>query len=211
MTTPLASPRSTTSLRRAAGRSALAALRADLASGAYPRRVVARRHQRHGGVVAEQLRRPWPRSRRRVVWSRSRSASTPWRSLRSTSASFVRYVRSPPATRSCSSREPRRRADLLRYPADRSQAPRQLHRRDRPVRRRARIAATRSTASSTCMRRRSRSIRRAARADLRHRGDPARRGPRPGALHPLPPERRARAHRARLAADAVTAYGDLSG
>ena len=41
---------------------------------------------------------------------------------------------------------------------------------------------------------------RAARAPLRHDRDPARRRARPGALHPVPPERRARAHRADLAA-----------
>ena len=41
---------------------------------------------------------------------------------------------------------------------------------------------------------------RAARAHLRHGGDPDRRRPRPRALHPLPPGRRPRAHRAVVAA-----------
>ena len=44
---------------------------------------------------------------------------------------------------------------------------------------------------------------------LRHGRDPARRGARPGALHPLPPERRARAHRAHVAASSVTELGRL--
>ena len=45
---------------------------------------------------------------------------------------------------------------------------------------------------------------------LRHDGDPDRRRPRPRALHPVPPVRCPRAHRAVLAARRVTAWGDLN-
>ena len=93
------------------------------------------------------------------------------------------------------------REDLLRHPAHGQQAPRQLHRRDRPVRRRP--GARRS--GDLLHRRPARDHRRlrpgrAPRARLRHDGDPDRRGPRPRALHPVPPERRPRAQRAVVAA-----------
>ena len=83
----------------------------------------------------------------------------------------------------------------------RAQAPRQLHRRDRPVRRRPGPRRRRSTASSTC----TRSTVAYDPPTLRERvydtaRDADRRGPRPGALHPLPPVRRPRAHRAVVAA-----------
>ena len=90
---------------------------------------------------------------------------------------------------------------LLRHPADRPQAPRQLHRRDPPVRR-----GPGPRRPGDLLRRRPAldlgrlRPRRPARARLRHRRDPARRRPRPRALHLLPPVRRARAHRADLAA-----------
>ena len=90
---------------------------------------------------------------------------------------------------------------LLRHPADRPQAPRQLHRRDPPVRR----GPGPRRPGDLLHRRPARDLGRlrpgrAARAALRHHRDPARRRPRPRALHPLPPVRRARAHRADLAA-----------
>ena len=90
---------------------------------------------------------------------------------------------------------------LLRHPADRPQAPRQLHRRDPPVRR----GPGPRRAGDLLHRRPARDLGRlrpgrAARAPLRHDRDPARRRPRPRALHPLPPVRRPRAHRADLAA-----------
>ena len=93
-----------------------------------------------------------------------------------------------------------RRADLLRHPADRAQAPGQLHRRDHPVRlrpgaRRGDLLHRRPARDHRRLR-----ARRAARALLRHGGDPARRGTRSGALHAVPPERRVRAHRTDLAA-----------
>ena len=82
-------------------------------------------------------------------------------------------------------------AHLLGHPADRPQAPRQLHRRDQPVRRRPGPRRRRSTASSTCTRSPSRSTRPScASAPYDTTAHPARRRPRPGALHPLPPERR---------------------
>ena len=89
-----------------------------------------------------------------------------------------------------------RSADLLGHPADRAQAPRQLHRRDHPVRgrpgpRRGDLLRGRPARDHRGLRARG-----AARVGLRHRRDAARRRPRPGALHLLPPERRARAHRA---------------
>ena len=94
----------------------------------------------------------------------------------------------------------RRRAHLLRHPAHRAQAPRQLHRRDHPVRRgpgprRGDLLHRRPARDHRPLR-----ARRAARAPLRHDRDPARRRARPRALHPLPPGRRPRAHRAVLAA-----------
>ena len=79
-----------------------------------------------------------------------------------------------------------------RHPAHRPQAPRQLHRGDHAVRRGPGPAATRrSTASSTCTRPRCRTTPPAARARLRHDGDPARRRAGSRAPHPLPPGRRA--------------------
>ncbi len=103
-----------------------------------------------------------------------------------------------PALHRVTPRDPRR---LLRHPADRAQAPRQLHRGDPPVRR----GPGPRRPGDLLHRRPSRALgrlrpRRAARAPLRHDRDPARRRPRPGALHPLSPVRRPRAHRADLAA-----------
>ncbi len=93
-------------------------------------------------------------------------------------------------------------AHLQRHPADRPQAPRQLHRRDPPVRRgpgsrRPGDLLHRRPARDHGLLRPGR----AAGEALRHHGDPARGRARPGALHPLPPVRRARAHRADLAAE----------
>ena len=80
---------------------------------------------------------------------------------------------------------------LQRHPADRPQAPRQLHRRDHAVRRRpgprrpGDLLHRRPARDDGPLR-----PRRAARARARHDRDPARRGPGPRALHPLPPGRR---------------------
>ena len=105
----------------------------------------------------------------------------------------------------------RARAHLLRHPAHRPQAPRQLHRGDPRLRRGP--GARRS--GDLLHRRPARDRRRlrpggAARLRARHHGDADRRRARPRALHPVPPVRRARAHRADAGCScSVTAYGDL--
>ena len=94
-----------------------------------------------------------------------------------------------------------RHAHLQRDPAHGPQAPGQLHRRDPPVRRGPGPRRRRSTASSTCTRSPSPTTPPScASACYDTDRDAARRRAGPGALHPLPPVRRARAHRADLAA-----------
>ena len=98
------------------------------------------------------------------------------------------------------------RADLLRHPADRAQAPRQLHRRDHAVRRRPGSRRPGDLLHRRPARdRRSPTTRRELRARVYDTDGAADRG-RPGsrALHPLPPGRRPGAHRAALAAVAAS-------
>ena len=89
------------------------------------------------------------------------------------------------------------RGHLLRHPAHRAQAPRQLHRRDPQLRR-----GPGSRRSGDLLHRRPARDdgrlrpRGAAPAHARHGGAARRRRARSRALHPLPPGRRARAHRA---------------
>ena len=88
---------------------------------------------------------------------------------------------------------------LLRHPAHGAQAPRQLHRGDPPVRR---GPGPRGPVDLLHRRppRDHRGLRpgHAARARVRHRGDPDGGRPGPRALHPVPPGRRAGAHGAVL-------------
>ena len=110
-------------------------------------------------------------------------------------------------TRACTARvrtgplDSSARAHLLRHPAHRPQAPRQLHRRGPPVRRRAGSRRP----GDLLHRRHARDhgpvrARGPARARVRHDSDPHRRGPRSRPVRPVPPVRRPRPHRAVLAA-----------
>src|SRR4051794_3107242 len=111
-------------------------------------------------------------------------------------------VASPPTRRGTPGRslDSSLRAHLLRHPAHRPQAPRQLHRRRAPVRRRpgprrpGDLLHRGPARDHGPVRARG-----AARARLRHDRDPHRRGPRSRPVRPLPSVRRPRAHRAVLA------------
>ena len=137
-------------------------------------------------------RRPQPGPRRRPP-PRPIAGPDRRRPRASAAAARGRIANPSPAPRRSEARFPARE-DLQRHPADRAQAPRQLHRGDQPLRGGAGAGRARGWRVDLLHRRPARDLGRlrpgrAARAPPRHDRDPARRRARPRALHAVPPVR----------------------